>query len=217
MGAKSVGSNMKDYERINIDHKVSESDHFTRERYLQFFRFFPEITTRVLDLGCNTGRGGAVLKNLDTHLEISGLDVVKERLDKLPEGMYENNIHGSCTEIPFEDEEFDVIVAGEVIEHLYAADVDRTLFEIFRVLKIGGRVLLTTPNPGDIKRKARKQTILGGAHVSQHHHDALRMKLRMAGFSRVNLYGSGKVTRYLGCRFPLLSVYGSYLIVGDKY
>ena len=208
---------MKDYERININQKVSESDPFTKERYSQFFSFFPKNTTRVLDVGCNTGRGGTMLKNLDTHLVISGLDVVKERLDKLPEGIYENNFLGSCTEIPSKDEEFDVIVAGEFIEHLYAADVDRSLFEFFRILKIGGRVLLTTPNPSDIKRKARNQSILGGAHVSQHHHDALRMKLRMAGFSKVKVYGSGKVTRYLGYRFPLLSVYGSYLIMGDKF
>ena len=97
------------------------------------------------------------------------------------------------------------------------ADVDKALFEMFRVLRIGGRVLLTTPNPGDLKRKARGTSILGGSHVSQHHHSALRMKMRMAGFSNVRVYGSGRVTRYLGCRFPFLSVYGSCLIFGDKY
>jgi len=42
----------------------------------------------------------------------------------------------------------------EFIEYIYQADVDQTLGEIFRVLKIGGRLLLTTPNPGDVKRKA---------------------------------------------------------------
>ena len=208
---------MKNYAQINSEQKESERDPFTEERYRLFNRFLPERTTRILDVGCNTGRGGAVLKGLDEHRVLTGLDVVKERLDQLPRRVYENNILGSCTEIPSADEQFDAVVAGEFIEHLYAADVDKTLFEMFRVLRIGGRVLLTTPNPSDLKRKARKQTVLGGAHVSQHHHDALKMKMRMAGFSRVRVYGSGKVTRYLGCRFPLLGIYGSYLIMGDKF
>jgi ubiquinone/menaquinone biosynthesis C-methylase UbiE len=213
---KSVKNKFIDYERINIVQKDSETDSFTEERYVQFFHYFKKNTTNVLDIGCNTGRGGAMLKKLDSMLEISGLDVVKERLKNIPEGIYAKKILGSSTEIPSEDEQFDAVVAGEFIEHLYAVDVDLTIFEIFRVLKIGGRALLTTPNPNYIKRKAKNRTILGGAHFSQHHNDALRMKLRMAGFSRVKVFGSGRVTRYLGYRFPMLSVYGSYLIIGDK-
>jgi predicted SAM-dependent methyltransferase len=107
-------------------------------------------------------------------------------------------------------------VAGEFIEHLYPSDVDRTLAEIFRVLRIGGQVMLTTPNPSDIKRRLRGRSILGGAHVSQHHADALKMKLRMTGFSSVRILGSGKVSRHLGPHFPL-PIYGSYLALGRKF
>jgi predicted SAM-dependent methyltransferase len=134
----------------------------------------------------------------------------------LPKEAYEEGVHGYSTKIPNEDGTYDAVVAGEFIEHIYQADVDQTLGEIFRVLKIGGRFLLTTPNPGDIKRRMRGQSILGGAHVSQHFPDTLKLKLRMAGFSRVKVYGSGKVTRYLGSGFPLF-VYGSYLAIGDKF
>lgn len=208
---------MKKYEHINIEQRESESDPFTEERYRIFHKFIPKQAIRILDVGCNTGRGGSVLKSLNDHFILSGLDVVKERLNKLPAGVYENNICGSCTDIPSEDETFDSIIAGEFIEHLYPADVDKALFEMFRVLRIGGRLLLTTPNPSDIKRKARKQSILGGSHLSQHHHDALKIKMRMSGFSNIRVFGSGKVTRYLGCRFPIISVYGSYLITGDKF
>ena len=207
----------RDYKRINSEHTVSEADPFTRERYRQFFRFFPKNAARVLDVGCNTGRGGEILKQLNDHLVISGIDVVRDRLDKIPEGIYENSILGSCTDIPYEDETFDVIVAGELIEHIYPCDVDRMIFETFRILKIGGRILMTTPNPDYLIHRVKRQRILGGAHVSEHHRDALRMKLQRAGFSGIKVYGSGRVTRYLGYRFPLFSVYGSYLIVGDKY
>lgn len=206
----------KNYEALNLTQPESEQDPFTADRYRQFYEFLPKGACSVLDIGCNTGRGGSVLKGLDGNLKIYGLDAVRDRLDRLPKNDYEEGVHGYSTKIPNEDDTYDAVVAGEFIEHIYQADVDQTLGEIFRVLKIGGRLLLTTPNPGDIKRKMRGRSILGGAHVSQHFPDTLKLKLRMAGFSRVRVYGSGKVSRYVGSRFPLF-LYGSYLAIGDKF
>jgi SAM-dependent methyltransferase len=207
---------MNNYEALNLAQPESEKDTFTEDRYRQFHRFFPKTVSRVLDIGCNTGRGGRVLKALDARLQIFGLDAVKDRLERLPVGVYQQTVHGLSTKIPIEGESFEVVVAGEFIEHLYPSDVDKTLEEIFRVLKIGGRLLLTTPNPYDWKRRWRGRSVLGGAHVSQHFPDALKCKLKMMGFANVRAYGSGKVTRYLGSSFPLLSIYGSYLAIGDK-
>lgn len=206
----------KNYEALNLTQPESEHDPFTEDRYRQFYRFFPKGARSVLDIGCNTGRGGSALKELDGNLKLYGLDAVRDRLDRLPKNVYEQGVHGYSTKIPNEDGTYDTVVAGEFIEHIYQADVDHTLGEIFRVLKIGGRLLLTTPNPGDIKRKLRGHSILGGAHVSQHFPDTLKLKLRMAGFSRVRIYGSGKVSRHVGSRFPLF-IYGSYLAMGDKF
>jgi 2-polyprenyl-3-methyl-5-hydroxy-6-metoxy-1,4-benzoquinol methylase len=47
-------------------------------------------------------------------------------------------------ELPDWDEEFDLVVAAEVIEHL--ENPRQTMREIFRVLRPGGAVLVTTPN-----------------------------------------------------------------------
>ena len=77
-------------------------------------------------------------------------------------------------------------------------------------------MLLTTPNPGYLRLKFIRGSVLGGAHLSQHHPDMMKLRLRMLGFNNVRIKGSGKVTRYLGCRFPFLPVYGSYLAVADK-
>lgn len=211
-----TGANMERYEELNLTQPESETDPFTEDRYRQFYRFFPRGTHTVLDIGCNTGRGGSVLKSLDSNLRISGLDAVQERLDKLSPKAYNSGIHGLSTNIPAEDGVFDAVVAGEFIEHIYQKDVDQTLTEIFRVLKIGGRLLLTTPNPYDLKRKWRGHSILGGAHVSQHFPDTLKIKLKMMGYDGIKIYGSGKVSRYLGSRFPILSLYGSYLAIADK-
>ena len=208
---------MKDYESLNIQQGGSETDSFTEDRYRQFYYFFPKNVHTVLDIGCNTGRGGKVLKKLNNQLTIYGLDAVKNGLDRLPEAIYQHRIHGLSTAITSDDCNFDVAVAGEFIEHLYPIDIGQTIAEVFRVLKVGGRFLLTTPNPRDIKRRLKRRSILGGAHVSQHFHDVLRLQLMMTGFSHVRIYGSGKVSRYLGYRFPFLSIYGSYLAIADKF
>ena len=208
---------MQNYEDLNIQQTVSEKDPFTEERYRLFHRYIPKNCKYILDIGCNTGRGGKILKQLNVNYVISGLDVVKERLEKLPKHVYEKNIYGLSSKIPVPDNSFDIVIAGEFIEHLYPADVDTTFYEIFRILKIGGRLLLTTPNPKDIKLRIRGGSTLGGAHVSQHHPGALKLKLNMVGFRNIKLRGSGKTTRYLTHHFPLLCVFGSYLAIADKF
>jgi predicted SAM-dependent methyltransferase len=133
----------------------------------------------------------------------------------LPE-CYSNQVYGLSTKIPIEDRFFDAIVAGEFLEHLYPADVDQTLCKFQRVLKIGGRLLLTTSNPNYLKNKLEKKSVYGVSHLTQHFPQILKVRLLMHGFSRVKLYGSGKMSRHLGFHFPVLSLYGSYLICGTK-
>lgn len=205
----------QNYEAYNIQQVSSEIDSFTEDRYRQFYRYFPSNSINVLDLGCNTGRGGTILKTLNSRLEIAGIDVVKERLARLPSNVYSRSYYGSSTAIPCESNYFDAVVAGEFIEHLYTEDVKKTLLEVYRVLKSGGKFLLTTPNPNDLKRKLRGESILGGAHVSEHHPRSLKDQLNEIGFKRVIILGSGKVSKYLGEKFPLC-IYGSYLVIAGK-
>lgn len=204
------------YHQQNLQQEVSEVDPFTVERYEQFARFFKADTRKVLDVGCNTGRGGVRLKALKPELHLTGLDCVQERLSVLPSA-YDERILGLSNQTGCEDARFDAIVAGEFIEHVYPSDVDPTLCEFQRVLKVGGRLLMTTPNPYYLKSRLQGSTIYSVGHLTQHYPEVLKLRLKAHGFSRVRLVGSGKVSRHLGSRFPWLSVYGSYLIMGDKY
>lgn len=203
------------YEVQNAQQDISECDPFTLERYAQFFNFFPKEAIKILDVGCNTGRGGLRLKELNSNLTILGLDCVQERLDALPE-CYAQRVYGLSTDIPLEDQSVDVIVAGEFLEHLYPADVDKTLCEFQRVLKIGGRLLLTTPNPNYIRNKLSGTSVYGISHLTQHFPKLLRFRLQLHGFSGVKIYGSGKASRHFGWHFPLMFVYGSYLVLANK-
>jgi SAM-dependent methyltransferase len=204
------------YESQNRMQLGSETDPFTVERYRQFARRLPSGACDVLDIGCNTGRGGAALKARAASVHIVGLDCVPERVAALDAAVYVDARVGLTTELPFEDCTFDAVLAGEFLEHLYPKDVDVTLSEFLRVLRVGGRLLLTTPNPNDLKRRVRGGTVLGGAHVSQHRILSMKRRLRATGFSRIRVFGSGKTSRYLGSLPVGLSLFGSYLLQADK-
>lgn len=55
-----------------------------------------------------------------------------------------NYKRGSAEQIPFENERFDSVMAGELIEHLH--DPESFVREANRVLKKNGKLVLTTPN-----------------------------------------------------------------------
>jgi ubiquinone/menaquinone biosynthesis C-methylase UbiE len=203
------------YEQQNTLQTAAERDTFTFKRYEQFQRYFPRSARRVLDVGCATGRGGLRLKQIDPSLSICGLDCVKSRLAELPD-CYDQRIYGLSNAIPAGDGEFDAVFAGEFLEHLYPSDVDNSICEFQRVLSVGGRLLLTTPNPHYLKNTFQKSSIYSVSHLTQHFPSVLKHRLKMHGFSHVRIVGSGKVSRYVGYHFPLLAVYGSYLIFGDK-
>lgn len=196
----------------------SETDDFTLERYEQMFSHFPPRAVDVLDVGCNTGRGGGGLKRLKPELNIVGLDCVQERIDSLDPVVYSKGICSFSSDLPLANNLFDVVVAGEFLEHVPPTEVDNTLAELFRVLRLRGRLLLTTPNPNYLKNKLRHLSVLlEKSHLTQHYPDCLRFRLRTVGFSKVRTRGSGRMTRYIGQSFPVLAVYGSFLIQADKW
>lgn len=192
-------------------------DPFTKGRYEQFARHLPSDTRDVLDIGCSTGLGAATLIALRPGLKITGLDCVPERLASLDPAIFSSSICAFSQDVPLPDENFCAIIAGEIIEHVPPDLVFPTLCEFFRLLKLKGSLLLTTPNPDYIRNRLRGTSVLGGPHVSQHYPRNLRRRLEDVGFSGVKIRGSGRVSAIFGEYFPIRSLYGSYFIKAVKW
>jgi 2-polyprenyl-3-methyl-5-hydroxy-6-metoxy-1,4-benzoquinol methylase len=136
---------------------------------------------RVLDVGCGDGTLAGELAAMGA--EVVGIDVAEEPLRRARErhpGLELALVDG---EGPWElaDGSFDVVWAGEVIEHV--ADTAAWLSEVRRVLRSGGSLLLSTPAHG---RLALLGLALSGRTFAAHF-DPLGEHLRF--YTRATLTG----------------------------
>ncbi|RLG11268.1 hypothetical protein DRN69_08010 [Candidatus Pacearchaeota archaeon] len=56
---------------------------------------------------------------------------------------YAENYYGDVCKLPYEDEFFDIVIMADVLEHIY--NREDALYHIRRVLKNGGKLILTVP------------------------------------------------------------------------
>ncbi|MFA6268462.1 MAG: methyltransferase domain-containing protein [archaeon] len=92
--------------------------------------------SKILEFGCLYGLFTELI-NKETSSKANGVDLVVT-------GKFENLVSYNGKELPFKNNQFDSFVAFEVIEHLN--DPKASLLEINRVLKKGGKGLISTPN-----------------------------------------------------------------------
>jgi 2-polyprenyl-6-hydroxyphenyl methylase/3-demethylubiquinone-9 3-methyltransferase len=104
---------------------------------------------RVLDVGCGEGHLAAELARAGA--EVVGIEVAAEPLRRARLRHPELDLRQVAAEgaWPLVDASFDVVWAGEVIEHV--ADTAGWLSEVRRVLRSGGGLLLSTPDHGRLR------------------------------------------------------------------
>ncbi|MDP2932691.1 MAG: methyltransferase domain-containing protein, partial [bacterium] len=136
----------------------------------------------VVDAGCIPGHMTSALKSLGAK-EVTGLDYDPERFglgQKLQErGLKIIKCHLGQEPIPLPSDYADCVIFTEVIEHLSDNPI-LVLKELRRVLKPGGRLIVTTPNAGNfanlLRNIAGKSTDprlqrLGEKPQQQHHRE----------------------------------------------
>ncbi len=100
-----------------------------------------------LDVGCGTGKFTERVR--DAGYEVTGLDYSQGMLDvmaRVRPGI--PGVAASSTEIPFPDDTFTLTYCIAVMHHVADRDaVHKTLMEMVRVTKPGGRILIWDHNP----------------------------------------------------------------------
>lgn len=120
-----------------------ETDYFSLEREV-FKKAITENNLNVLDVGCGTGVLGAFLiknqkcKVFGVEINEDAFNAAKTNLTDVIKGNIET------MDLPYNDDFFDVVVMGDVLEHLI--NPIGTINKLIEKLKPTGRILITVPN-----------------------------------------------------------------------
>jgi 2-polyprenyl-3-methyl-5-hydroxy-6-metoxy-1,4-benzoquinol methylase len=178
-------------------------------------KLYGDRRIRILDLGCGNGYVASRLAELG-H-DVTGIDAATDGINiaraTYPgvnfqrSSIYESEWSGVT------DEAFDCVVSLEVVEHLLYPKV---LFEkSYRVLKSGGRFILSTPYHGYLKNLALSvvngwdkhfDVAWDGGHVKFFSRKTVQRMATEAGFKKIHIYGVG--------RFPWL--WKSMIMLAEK-
>ena len=141
----------KFYEKYWSDNKNEYLSDFNL-KWPKLKKFIPlERGVVIVDFGCGNGRVIQEMKKINPQAEYIGLDVSEMALKSaaaiLPDCKFYKIEDGE--NLPLENNSIDFVFSSEVIEHIY--DIENAFLEISRILKPGGKLLLTTPYHGLIK------------------------------------------------------------------
>jgi len=204
----------EDYEPLNAAQTVSETDSFTAYRYVQFARHLGSAM-RILDVGCNTGRGGVVLRQVKPSAHIEGLEMLAARAALVPAGVYDAVTLGDLAMLAGAGAQFDALVMRELIEHVPYPALEDFLPSAATVLSPGWPYPSSHPEPSLPVREVARRVGPRRAPVSVHSPLALT-ELLNRGFRVVRVDGTGPVSRAVGLRFPL-GVYGSFMLIAERH
>jgi 2-polyprenyl-3-methyl-5-hydroxy-6-metoxy-1,4-benzoquinol methylase len=186
---------------LDVEHRYTKMHRLLRERHGDL------AGARVLDLGLSRG---LLLERFRRYegvrlggIEIDPAEIERARARGLePDRHFVNVFDGNrlVARLPYSDEEADVVLAGEILEHI--VDTEGFLREILRVLRPGGSLVLSTPNilwwkyrlellagryPDALEHRTRYGDDFG--HVRVFGPAQLRELMRDAGFVDVALAG----------------------------
>ena len=172
---------------------------FQRNRGIQckwhhhkFRRIVKEIgnVSQHLDFGCGPG---TLINLLPNNISAVGVDIAASQLSYAEQnyaGPHKEFIRIESSHLPFADETFDSISCVEVVEHLELKLTKEIFSEFFRVLKPGGKLIVTTPNYGslwplvEVMVNRLSEVSYEEQHITKFRHASLNALLKETGFSK---------------------------------
>ncbi|MEI6296931.1 MAG: class I SAM-dependent methyltransferase [bacterium] len=197
----------------------------SKTRKKKIFQLLGDVKyKKILDFGCGGGHLGKVFMGDGNY--VCGVDISRKSVDVAKKVINEAVcIDAQQEKLPYKDEFFDIIIMGEIIEHLL--EPERVMLEIKRVLNKDGFVIITTPNflvfSNRIKMLLGKfeyteTGFLDRGHVHFFQFDSFRKMIDGSGL-KVDMYNNvyhGKIPEFMGRLWPNLFAFQIVAKVSKK-
>ncbi|RNI29234.1 glycosyltransferase [Rufibacter latericius] len=126
------------------------NDEIGVEHLHRYYTVLDQVTDKiVLDIACGEGYGSNILAK--KAKKVFGVDIDPTSVE-YAQSTYESKLQnlsflqGSVEKIPLADSSVDIVISFETIEHVDEATQNAFLKEVKRVLKEGGRLIISTPD-----------------------------------------------------------------------
>lgn len=127
-----------------FEERKGATEHDARRLSEYIISKIPKKVESILDVGC--GNGWVAKEFIPKGKKVFSLDISLTNPGKAKK-LYPGDKHFPVTadsfHLPFNIESFDCVIASEIIEHVF--DPAEFINELFRVVKRGGQLIITTP------------------------------------------------------------------------
>jgi len=121
--------------------QIEEMEQNIRVSVLQkYFARGQRLYEKILIVGCGSGKDLSITTRKIVGIDISSIAIEKVKRQR-PQNTY---LVADACDLPFSNNLFDCAVCSEVIEHV--TDSDKLVFELQRVLREKGTLVITAPN-----------------------------------------------------------------------
>ncbi|NYT11844.1 MAG: class I SAM-dependent methyltransferase [Methanomassiliicoccales archaeon] len=159
--------------------------------------------SRVLEIGCGNGKTIASLKGDD--LPIVAIDFSFKAIELCRFAVKEKKVSLMVADarfLPFHDDYFDVVISSHLLEHLSESGRNEAVAEMERVLRPGGRTIVSALSTRDMRfgrgKEIERNTFLRGGSISTHYFTPGEMRELFEHFIELDLHEEVEETLYSG-------------------
>jgi ubiquinone/menaquinone biosynthesis C-methylase UbiE len=136
----------KKYNNVRLYEHPNPAIRYTENKRVSMMLKFLERETRIVDIGCGEGY---ILSKINSSEKV-GVDISDTALEQASKATQAKLVKANAESLPFSDSYFDAALCSEILEH--TQNPDKVVQELSRVVKPGGKIVISVPNEPFINR-----------------------------------------------------------------